>query len=322
MGRRRVRLQDIAERVGVSVATVSLVLNDKALAGNVRISEGTIRAVKSAALEMGYLQGGMVGLIVPWIWDSVETPMIEGITRVFRTAHYNLAMGVMTTRNPEVELEEIRAMDTKGFDSIIFEPSFEFMEQPDRLREWFGNWKRVVLVNQFPCDVFPYVTVNQERCGYLATQHLLELGHRHIACIRWKGAPGPDPILKARYEGYVKVMREYELRPLMVRNYEKMLDDLKDVTAVYCTQYRGAADLLGSCVDRGILVPDDLSVVGIADDREKLVVRPKLTTVDIQAYEMGVSAAQMVLDLMEGRKPKSRILEPKLIVRDSARPRV
>ena len=122
MGKRKIRLQDVAERAGVSVSTVSLVLNDKAVQGNVRISDRTIQKVIRTALSMGYLQRGTVGLIVPWLWPSVEIPLIEGITQVFREAHYNLAMGVTTNRRLEMELEELRAMDNKGFDSIILQP--------------------------------------------------------------------------------------------------------------------------------------------------------------------------------------------------------
>ncbi|MBT3606295.1 MAG: LacI family DNA-binding transcriptional regulator, partial [Candidatus Latescibacteria bacterium] len=65
MGKRKVRLQDVAERAGVSVSTVSLVLNDKAVQGNVRISDQTIHKVRRVALSMGYLLRGTVGLMMP-----------------------------------------------------------------------------------------------------------------------------------------------------------------------------------------------------------------------------------------------------------------
>lgn len=318
MGRRRVTLRDVADRANVSISTVSLVLNDKAQNGNVRISDQTIRTVRRAALEMGYLLRGTVGLIIPWIWSAVEVPLIEGITEVFREAHYSLAMGVTTGRHLDVELEEIRAMDTKGFDSIIIQPSFELMAQPELLRRNFRNWKRVVVANLLPCPGFTYVTVDPVQCGYMATKHLLDLGHRHIVCARGN-IPGKDPILATRTEGYVKAMAEHGLQPAVQRGPEEKLEFDKNVTAVFCCRYRAAADFSGACIDRGIRVPDDLSIVGLADDREKVLVRPKLTTVDLRAYEMGRMTAQMVLDAVDGRQPENVVLQPELVVRDSTR---
>ncbi len=320
MAKSKVRLRDIAIEAGVSVSTVSLVLNGKALQGNVRISTPTIREIERIAIKLGYLSRGTVGLVVPWIWPSVEIPMIQGITQVFKEAHYNLAIGVMTSRNLAIEIEELQGMDAKGFDSIIIQPSFELMSQPELLRNHFQNWERVVIVNQVTCpDVwYPHVTVDQKQCGYVATRHLLDQGHRNVACVSEFAPKDSDRILAARYEGYSDAMEEFALRPTMViRDNESPLVVLKDITAAFCLRYQGAADLLGACLDEGIRVPDDLSIVGMADEREKTAVRPKLTTVDIRASEMGILAAQMILDLTEGKPVESSVLQPNLIIRDS-----
>lgn len=318
MGKRRVRLHDIAERAGVSAATVSLVLNDKASQGNVRISEETIQRVRRTALSMGYLLRGTVGLIVPWLWSSVEIPLIQGITEVFREAHYNLAMGVMTGRNLDVEIEELRAMDRKGFESVILQPGFEMMAKPDLLRDNFRNWQRAVIINQFPLADFSYVTINQELCGYLATRHLIEMGHQNIACANGRmNVMGADRILGTRAKGYERAMLESGLLPRMLFGEEDALDVPGDVTAIYCSRFRGAANLVGRCIDQGVRVPDDLSIVGTGNDREKWVVRPTITTIDMQAEEMGKQAAEMVLNLMDGKSVENVILEPKLILRDS-----
>ncbi|MFT5369173.1 MAG: DNA-binding LacI/PurR family transcriptional regulator [Candidatus Latescibacterota bacterium] len=318
MGKRKIRLQDVAERAGVSVSTVSLVLNDKAVQGNVRISDRTIQKVIRTALSMGYLQRGTVGLIVPWLWPPVEIPLIEGITQVFREAHYNLAMGVTTNRRLEMELEELRAMDNKGFDSVILQPGSELLKDPDLLRQNFKNWKRVVVVNQFPTTDFSYVTVDQEACGYIATKHLIEQGHRHIVCARGD-IIDPVLILDARVAGYEKAMVEAGLSPLVAFAKESELDIEPGVTAIYCCRVNGATDLLGRCIDMGVNVPQDLSIIGIADDREKQVARPKMSTVDIRARDMGVLAAEMVMDLIDGKSVKSVVLDPRLIKRDSVR---
>jgi DNA-binding LacI/PurR family transcriptional regulator len=316
MGKRKVRLSDIAKRAGVSAATVSLVLNDKAANGNVRISEQTIKKVRRTALSMGYLLRGTVGLMVPWIWPSVEIPLLDGITQVFKKAHYNLAMGVTTKRKLEIELEELRGMDSKGFDSVIMQPSYELLHNLELLQQNFRNWKRVIVVNQFPHPEFNYVTIDQEMCGYLATKHLIAKGHR--ICARGR-ALDPVRILDARVAGYEKAMVEAGLELLVRRGKEIELDIESYVTAVYCCRYHGAVDLLGRCFDLGLRVPDDLSIVGTADEREKQVSRPTLTTVDIRAKEMGRLVAEKVLDLIDGKSVESVVLKPRLIERDSVK---
>jgi len=318
MGKRRVRLSDIAEQAGVSATTVSLVLNDKAANGNVRISDQTIKKVRRTALSMGYLLRGTVGLMVPWIWPSVEIPLIDGITQVFKEAHYNLAMGVTTGRKLEMELEELQGMDSKGFDSVIMQPSYELLADPDLLRENFRNWKRVIVVNQFPHNDFNYVTIDQKMCGYLATKHLIAKGHRNIVCARGH-VNDPVRILDVRVLGYERAMSEAGLTPLIQREKESELNIESGVTAVYCCRYHGAVDLLSRCFDLGVRVPHDLSIVGTADEREKQVSRPRLTTIDIRAKEMGRLVAEKVLDLIDGKSVESVVLKPRLIERDSVK---
>jgi len=86
---------------------------------------------------------------------------------------------------------------------------------------------------------------------------------------------------------------------------------------VYCAQTDGAAELLNVCYERGIGVPNDLSIVGQHDTPEKLLLRPHITTVGVRALEMGHRAAEMVLRLIDREKPNSIVLKPELIVRAS-----
>ena len=181
----------------------------------------------------------------------------------------------------------------------------------------------LVLMNWVSHSGIPYVTIDHERCGYLATKHLLELGHRQIA---FAGVHYPSenhttdaPILDARFRGYLRAMKEYHRPYISVMWAEDVLDLPERVTAVYCGRAVWATDLLNMCWDRGLRVPDDLSIVGQDDDREKQVVRPPLTTVDVRAEEVGRGAAQIVLGLIEGKKVKSVVLEPGLVVRKSTR---
>lgn len=130
--------------------------------------------------------------------------------------------------------------------------------------------------------------------------------------------PFIDAIVNARLRGYLRAMKEYGESPISVKFGVEALD-IPEVTGVYCSRSLGAADLLGVCYDRGVRVPDRLSIVAQGNDREKKVVRPRLTTIDVRAKEMGVHAARTVLDIIDGKRPENVVLEPELIVQESTR---
>ena len=322
MGKRRVTLRHIAEKANVSVSTVSLVLNDKARDGNVRISDQTIRHVQRIAAESGYLFKGIIGLIVPQI-DTYFSPMITGIMGVLRERKYSLAMGLQTGWDVQREIEEVRAMENKGFDGLILSATPRLVAQFDRSTDFLQNGTCVVLTNWVSDFGIAYATVNHKRCGYLAAKHLLELGHRRIAFV---GAHYPSEehttdtlIVDARFQGYLEAMVEYDQPYVSVERAEDVLGLPGNVTAAYCGRALWAVDLLGACFDKGVRVPDDLSIVGQDDNREKAAARPPLTAVHVREREVGRQAAEMVLEAIDGKKPGSVILEPELVVRESTR---
>ena len=107
-------------------------------------------------------------------------------------------------------------MNNKGFESVILQPSFDLLAHPKLLCDNFKNWKRAVVINQLPQDDFAYVTVDQEACGYLATQYLIDKGHRQIVCLGRRTIQRNDPILAARTAGYKCAMDESGLKPLVL----------------------------------------------------------------------------------------------------------
>jgi len=320
MGRRRVRLRDIAEEAGVSVSTVSLVLNDKAQDGNVRISSQTVRRVRQVAVELGYLARGIVGLIVPQI-DNYWADMIMGVMGALKDKKYSLAMGLHTSWDLQREIEEIHAMADKHLDCLILTPPVGFSGQTERLPDLVKGRLRVLLMNWISPEDIPCVSVDHEQCGYIATRHLLELGHRRIAFLGVHYPSGDsetgNPILDARFRGYYSAMTEHNQPYVSVERAEGVFDLPARVTAAYCGRAHWATDLMCACVDRGVRVPEDLSVVGQDDNREREIMRPRVTAVDVRAREVGRLGAQMALELARGKRPKNAILEPRVVKRES-----
>jgi DNA-binding LacI/PurR family transcriptional regulator len=334
-----VRLRDIAEKAGVSVSTVSLVLNEKTKTGNVRISEKTIQHVRQIAGKMDYFpnlparamlngQTTIVGLILEEIrYSASQLPLIQGISEVLKRMHYSLATGLGTKGDVALEKQEIQMMNRKGFDCLIIEPTVGFMGYAHR--DIFRDPNRVILINRPSVAGLSSVMIDHIHGAYLATKHLLDLGHQRVAfagvhCsiseIESKSYEEIERTLFRRFFGYLKAVSEYDVVPVVVNNPEEIFDLEEPVTGVFCANSWGAADLIGVCWDRGIRVPDDLSIVGQDDAREKSLVRPRLTTVDVRPWEVGGLAAEMALDAMSGKLVTDRVLEPRLIVRESTGP--
>ena len=198
---RGVTLKDIARKAGVSVATVSLVLNNKASVGTVRISQETVDRVRAVAKKLDYfpnlsaraMSGGktsMIGLILSEIkYSSDQLPLIQGIIDVLDQFGFSLAMGRVTHTNPDIEMEEIRITSRKGFDGLMLEGTGTFLSQAEQMKESFRNWEHVVLINRPAVADFTTVSVNQERAGYLATQHLISSGTSFSSVCRETSEP-------------------------------------------------------------------------------------------------------------------------------------
>jgi LacI family transcriptional regulator len=330
-----VTLKDIARKAEVSVATVSLVLNNKASVGTVRISQETVDRVRLVAEKLDYfpnlsaraMSGGktsLIGLILSEIkYSSEQLPLIHGITDVLDESGFSLAMGRVTHNSPDIEMEEIRIANRKGFDGLMLEGTGAFLSRSEQMKEAFRNWENVVLINRPVSGGFTTVAVDQELAGYFATQHLLGLGHRTVAFagrhpdIEDRDDPQAPRNMVARYRGYIRAIEAAGVERIVVAKGADLLDSSNRATGVYCALSYDGPDLLCECIDRGMRVPDDLSIVGQDDAREKQIVRPALTTVNMRSEEMGKTAARAVISKIEGKDADDVMLEPELIVRDS-----
>ena len=104
---------------------------------------------------------------------------------------------------------------------------------------------------------------------------------------------------------------------VLVRDVAEALARRNEFTAVYCAHTRGSTALLNACWQQGVQVPAELSIVGQDDEFAKEMARPALTTVDVRAKEVGRLAAQTVMARIDGDQPKSTVLAPRLIERES-----
>ena len=190
----------------------------------------------------------------------------------------------------------------------------------------------VVVDREIPNVSVDEVLTDNARGGWLATRHLLELGHRRFGCITGRSNLTPSA---ERVTGYRQALGEADIpveERLIVKGdfqYESgyraarqllAMDD--PPTAIFACNDLMAVGAISAAVELGRKVPDDLSVVGFDDVRLASFTNPPLTTVVQPKYEMGVIAATMLLERMRNHDmpPRRRMFDTTLVIRQSTAP--
>jgi len=336
---RRPTQEDVAREAGVSRATVSYVINNRT-DGNVRISEETRCRVLEAIEELGYrpnvlarsLRQGQthtIGMIVP---DNTN-PFFAEVARGVEDTSFEQGYSVILCNSDgdlDKELLYTNVLAEKRVDGILFVAAGMSTEHICALQE--RRMPVVVVDRDIPDVAVDSVMTANERGGWLATRHLIELGHRHIGCIA-----GPSDVTPSaeRVTGYRHALREAGLpvdEVLILKGdfqYEsgyqaaRQLLSMEDPpTAIFACNDLMAIGTVSAAVRLGRQVPADLSVVGFDDVPLASFANPALTTIVQPKYEIGVVAATMLLERMQDpdRPPYRKMLDTVLVVRQSTAP--
>ncbi|GAA4153983.1 LacI family DNA-binding transcriptional regulator [Phytohabitans flavus] len=316
-------LAEIARTAGVSIATVSRVLN-----GHTEVSESTRVVVQRLLEEQGYRrrtthrrdQRGLIELVISEVDCGWCLGVMAGVEEIAATAGYGVVLSTVQQRS-----DSLPVSGSQGVILVVCGLTGEQRAELDRRKVPY-----VVVdgVSHPPVDV-PSVGVTDWAGGYSATQHLIELGHRRIAAIG-----GPEQLLctRARVAGYRAALRAAGL-PLdgeLVRYAEfrhdggleaaRSLLELADPpTAVFAGNDEQATGVLEAVRQRELRVPGDISVVGFDDRSFAQWTAPPLTTVRQPLHEMGAAAVRTLLRLVEGQRPDVPRIElaTQLVVRQS-----
>lgn len=330
-------MKDVAQAAGVSVTTVSHVINETRY-----VSEDLRARVLQAMEELSYhpnilarsLRQGIthtIGLIVP---DN-SNPFFAEIARVAETVGFENDYSVIlcnSDKNVERESAYINVLIAKQVDGVIF---IAAGSEQQHLRELAAQGIPVVVADrEVPQELADVVLVNHEQGGYDATGHLITLGHRRIACIA-----GPSPLTPSadRVRGYRRALREAGIpieEELVVRCTESYLggetamaqllrlDELP--TAVFTYNDVTAIGALRAIRNAGLQVPKDLSIVGFDDISLASAVVPALTTVAQPIADLATLATELLIARIQNSEeyePGQRIvLDTKLVVRESCAP--
>ena len=319
---------DVARRAGVSQSTVSLVFSGK---GHGRVSEATQERVRRSARELGYrpnvaaqaLRLGSsraVALLVPDVTNPFFGRVLRGAQRAAQAAGYTVAL--VDTGNDRTweaqSFEALRAGPVDGY--LLFEVSAPEALGPDQ--------HAVLIETEAPGRAS--VRFDAEGGAADAFEHLLELGHTRVGHL---AADFDAPTFHLRDVARRRVLADAGLDPDALPRAATAIgiDEARDAagpllddrpTAVFCDDDVIAAGLYLAARERGLRIPEDLSVVGFDNMDFARVLAPPLTTVALDAERLGAIAFELLDARMGGRRARRRVVLPaELLVREStARP--
>jgi LacI family transcriptional regulator len=334
---RRVTSKDVAERAGVSRTTVSLVLNR---VPNTNISLETRERVFSAAEDLGYVpnaaaqalvnrNSGTIGLVLTrrnhtLATDAFFFQLVEGLLEVLRPHGLRLLVDMIEDESNHSYLRLARSHQVDGI--LLSGPRYDDAALAALAQRKFP----LVLNGTVAGGQFNTVDVDNIASARLAVNHLIQLGHRRIACIT--NAPLSFTAASDRLSGYRQALEAVGLlfdERLVGQGafdpqsgYEQMnrlLDQPERPTAVFVASDVVAFGALAALVNRGFRVPQDMALVGFDDVPMAAYCIPQLTTVHLPTHRIAQAAGERLVELLQGRDetPRQVLLETNLVVRQS-----
>lgn len=335
-----VTIKDVARQAGVSHTTVS-----RALRGSSLISDETTRRIQETALALGYLPSAAarslktnrsqaLGVIVSSIDDPYFSEILQGIEEVAQVNRYSLFIAA-SQRDPDRESSIVQAMRQHRVDGVIIcSTSFS----SERSHQFSKYDIPIVMINNQAADEYRYSIYHDDVDGSRqVTRHLLELGHRQIAYLgnSASGRTTQDRLAGFRHEmeaAGVSFPTEYifeiagsepEKSKLAAEHFLNLSDG---PTAIICFNDMLAIGLLKALQQRGVGVPEELSITGFDNIVFSNYTNPPLTTFDQPKRFIGQKAAELILSLLNATSDihipqhKIHVLKGSLLVRQSTAP--
>lgn len=330
------RLVDVAERSGVSVATVSRHLN-----GHITLPGSTVNRIEDAIRELGYRpnpharslsrgRSDTIGLVIP----DIANPYFARLAAAVECAADARGLGVVlcaTLNQRDREMEYLRRLARNHLDGLLFatnNPDDGTLAEPIERAS-----RRVVILDE---DVQaargPKIFSDNEQGGYLAGRHLAQAGHRRLAFF---GGPRSMMSTRERLAGCRRALAEHAPDATVAvsisgaystedgaRAARQIIRSGDDVTAVLAASDEIAIGALEVFAREGVRVPGDLSVVGFDDVAPFHLFDPPLTCVRQPVDEMGRRAVELLVSSLEGTPPQDLVerLPVELVVRGSVAP--
>ncbi len=328
MRRKLITIRDVAERAGVSVSTVSHVLNGNDHHVGAVKREMVLEAVSALGYRPNAIARSMVkqktatvGLVLTEIDNPLFIPVVAGIENILRPAGYHIVLASAPTVEDEIQaIETLRSQQVDGFIYMSLSVQYPF----DHLLRLKDEGVPFVVINRYLEDTdINQVLWNDHAAAYSATQYLLSLGHTRIGTISGPIYQIPRRRSAAeRHRGWQEALEAHGLTVppewIIVGHYtyeggyqaaNTLLSQLEDgaegPTALYVANEAMAVGALKALHDAGLKVPGDISIITMGDPPFAPYTIPALTTFSLPVYEAGQMASRVLLDWLMLGKPES-----------------
>jgi LacI family transcriptional regulator len=324
-----VTISDIAREADVSASTVSRVLR-----GTAKVTKAKREAVLSAVADLNYQpnvfarglasgQSMTIGVLTQNFGSPFYDAILRGVVQGLYGSDY-FPIFADGQWQPEIEQKALLAMMRRRIDGLIVIGGFLSAEELNLFAEQIP----LIVAARDVCEFEENcVGIDNVHGSYLATKHLIDLGHRNIALV---GGRMDHQDARDRQEGYLKALEEAGIearqeliiegtfrRQSGVLAVEMLLSNRNSFSAIFAANDQMAYGVRLGLYRRGLRVPEDVSLVGFDDEPAAAFMIPPLTTVRQPAVEMGLEAARIVLARLRDESVSPAQLTAELVIRES-----
>jgi len=336
---KKATIKDIARICGVSITTVSRVINNKKEGVGADTLEHILRVIKELNYQPNVVARSMItkrshtiGLVIPDIRNPFFSELARGVEDVCNRYEYGCFL-CNTDGDFEKENEYIQLLRGRVADGILFTTQNN-AEYNEVFRDFIARRFPFCFIERYIDELpeVPGVYFDNRLGAAMITDYLLDHGHRRIAFV---SGPLTTHNARQRKEGYIASLANHGIaadESLIVEgNYKynggyQAADTLvaagkADFTAVFASNDLMALGVLQRLEEMGYKVPEDISIAGFDHITYPPVLKPKITTVEIPAYSFGKTSAELLFTLMRGEKPEREkiVFSPNLIELGSVR---
>ena len=332
---KRTTIKEVAKKAGVSVATVSRVMNNQDIVKEEK-KQKVLQAISDlnfvpnpAARTLGKKQVFKVAVIVPNIMNYALADTVKGISQTLHNRQVDMML-FNSDEDPEKEKKAFLSLSDKLVEGVIFiaqcGPQIDFSQMAKRMP--------IVLIERAEkTNLVDRLEIDNDDAMRKIVGHLYELGHRKIAYISGEATSyNTQNITKS----FLKALKKYDL-PEMKNCYintsytfsggkkglEKLLDRKEEFTAIVCSSNVIAIGVVNTAIKLGYKIPEDFSISGYDSFPEIEVLTPAITTIDYPAYGLGVMAAEAILEKFDSEgtiAPKQKVIKVELVKGESTGP--
>lgn len=327
-------IKDVAREAGVSIATVSRVLNNVDV-----VNDDTKKKVLEAISKLGYRPNiiarslktqktSTIGIIIPDISNQFYPEIVRGAEDVANIYSYNIIL-CNTDLDSERELEYLRILKEKMIDGVLYMSN---SLEEDVLKLINELKIPVVLIETKDKESnFPSITIDNEKAAYDATMFLISKGFKDIVFVGTH--PNAENALSKRYLGYEKALKESGInvnpdlvcfsgiKPQDGANVVATFLKDKKFDAIFCISDELAMGVINELREQGLSVPEDVSVIGFDNIFSSSIYYPKLTTVSQPMYDMGSVGMRMLIKIINKQPMDNEhyVLPHEIIARNSTK---